>query len=77
MKILKSKVELEKNAIRKGIAISILLSSVLVVSGCSSKKPFLMQPESTETIEKEVPEENQNQDVYKRQEEDGISAGSG
>ena len=60
MKILESKVELEKNAVRKRTAIFIL-SSVLVVSGCSSKKPFLMQPESTETIENEVTEENQNQ----------------
>ncbi|WP_159431619.1 hypothetical protein [Clostridium sp. Marseille-P3244] len=60
MKILESKVEIEKNAIRKRTVIFIL-SSVLAVSGCSSKKPFLMQPESTEMIEKEMAEQNQNQ----------------
>ena len=52
--------EIEKNAIRKRTVIFIL-SSVLAVSGCSSKKPFLMQPESTEMIEKEMAEQNQNQ----------------
>ena len=45
---------------RKRITI-FAFSIILMVSGCSSKKPFLMQPESTEMIEKEMTEQNQNQ----------------